>query len=410
LAENKKISLIVLLSIILTLSSFLPSFTFGVSANSSIIDKIENLKDERNEIKSDKKSKEGKLDEVRNKQRTVEEQIEYLDGQVAKTQVSIRNKETNITKTKAEIAKLQVQINELKEKIKKRNELLKDRARALQQNGGTINYLSVLLGAENFADFIGRVNAVSVIMGADKTIIEEQTNDQNSLEENEKTVQKNLQQLREDLSTLTNLKSDLVSQQNEKSVVMDELKKQGKAIEEEIITLAEQERILKAQERAARIELEEWKRRQQEQQNNGGNYPPVTSGDFMRPATGPVSSEYGPRWGKMHHGIDISKAGRADAPIVAAAPGTVIQSYYSSSYGNVIFVTHNIRGNVMTTVYAHLESRSVGEGQRVEKGQYLGEMGNTGQSFGAHLHFEIHEGPWNGAKSNSVNPRKYIGF
>jgi murein DD-endopeptidase MepM/ murein hydrolase activator NlpD len=129
----------------------------------------------------------------------------------------------------------------------------------------------------------------------------------------------------------------------------------------------------------------------------------------MRPANGPVTSEFGARWGKFHYGIDIGKRG-SSVPVVAAADGYVFRSYYSDSYGNVVFITHVIDGQVYTTVYAHLESRLVGEGQTVSKGQMIGYMGNTGRSFGAHLHFEIHRGPWTPSKSNAVNPRNYINF
>ncbi|MGL4820246.1 MAG: M23 family metallopeptidase, partial [Bacilli bacterium] len=141
----------------------------------------------------------------------------------------------------------------------------------------------------------------------------------------------------------------------------------------------------------------------------GGQYPPPSSGLFQRPAVGPVTSEFGARWGTTHYGIDIGKRG-PDVPIVAAADGVVIRSYYSSSYGNAVFINHYIDGRTYTTVYAHMESRAVSEGQTVSRGQFIGYMGNTGQSYGAHLHFEIHEGQWNGSKSNAVNPRKYINF
>jgi murein DD-endopeptidase MepM/ murein hydrolase activator NlpD len=129
----------------------------------------------------------------------------------------------------------------------------------------------------------------------------------------------------------------------------------------------------------------------------------------MRPANGPITSTFGPRWGEFHYGIDIGKRG-ASVPVVAAADGYVYRSYYSPSYGNVIFIMHYIDGQVYTTVYAHLESRLVGEGQNVSKGQMIGYMGNTGRSFGPHLHFELHRGPWNASKSNAVDPLKYIPF
>lgn len=71
-------------------------------------------------------------------------------------------------------------------------------------------------------------------------------------------------------------------------------------------------------------------------------------------------------------------------------------------------VSHSIGGQTYTTVYAHLNSRNVGTGQVVAKGQQIGIMGNTGHSYGQHLHFELHKGAWNVSKTNAVNPLNYV--
>lgn len=129
--------------------------------------------------------------------------------------------------------------------------------------------------------------------------------------------------------------------------------------------------------------------------------------DFIQPAAGRYTSRFEKRGGKMHHGLDIAASGTV--PVVAAAEGVITRSYYSTSYGNVVFISHNINGQTYTTVYAHLKSRSVSAGQKVKQGQQLGIMGNTGQSEGQHLHFEIHKGEWNAQKSNAMDPKIYIG-
>lgn len=139
-----------------------------------------------------------------------------------------------------------------------------------------------------------------------------------------------------------------------------------------------------------------------------GAIPPVSSGTFTRPAIGPITSDYGPRWGSFHHGVDIGR-GAEVVPIVAAADGTVSRSYYSSSYGETIFIEHIINGERWETVYAHMASgsRRVQVGEKVQKGQIIGIMGTTGRSTGIHLHFEIHtDGGWNINKSNSISPTK----
>jgi murein DD-endopeptidase MepM/ murein hydrolase activator NlpD len=138
-----------------------------------------------------------------------------------------------------------------------------------------------------------------------------------------------------------------------------------------------------------------------------GAIPPITPGTFTRPATGPLTSDYGPRSGGMHYGIDIGKRANV-VPIVAAANGTVSKSYVSKSYGETIFIKHIVDGQQWETVYAHMisGSRRVKEGEQVKKGQVIGLMGSTGQSTGPHLHFEIHKGGWTQSKSNAVSPTK----
>ncbi|MGN7896292.1 SH3 domain-containing protein [Bacillus sp. 22475] len=150
---------------------------------------------------------------------------------------------------------------------------------------------------------------------------------------------------------------------------------------------------------------EQEKQEQQHSESNVPNNENKISG-FIKPAAGSYSSGFGKRDGHMHYGLDIAASG--NVPVVAAADGIATRSYYSASYGNVVFISHNINGQTYTTVYAHLNSRSVSVGQSVKQGQQIGIMGNTGQSEGQHLHFEIHKGEWNDQKSNAVDPKLYI--
>lgn len=112
---------------------------------------------------------------------------------------------------------------------------------------------------------------------------------------------------------------------------------------------------------------------------------------------------------RMHNGVDLAKAGTV--MVKAAADGVVSRSDRSDSYGEVIFIVHSIGGKTYETVYSHMRtgSRKVFEGAKVKQGQALGLMGNTGYSFGQHLHFELHVGRWNMSKSNAVDPLKYLG-
>lgn len=131
--------------------------------------------------------------------------------------------------------------------------------------------------------------------------------------------------------------------------------------------------------------------------------PGFGTGDFIRPGTGPTTSEYGPRlhpilgYVKVHTGLDF---GRGDGRIYAADAGTVVEARWNNAYGNMVIVDHGIvNGQRLTTMYAHQSDLMVSPGQRVERGQYIGNIGSTGYSTGPHLHFEVrldgqHTDPW----------------
>lgn len=131
-------------------------------------------------------------------------------------------------------------------------------------------------------------------------------------------------------------------------------------------------------------------------------YLPGASGKFngyIWPTRGVLTSGYGWRWGRMHKGIDI--AAPTGTPIMAAASGVVITAGWNSGgYGNLVEIQHP-DGSV--TLYAHNNRILVRQGQQVEQGQQIAEMGSTGYSTGPHCHFEVHL-PGHGA----VNPMAYL--
>ena len=109
------------------------------------------------------------------------------------------------------------------------------------------------------------------------------------------------------------------------------------------------------------------------------------------------TSGFGPRWGRMHEGHDW--AGATGTPIHATADGVVVHAGRQGGYGNLIKIRHEFG---FETRYAHLSRIRVKVGQRVSRGERIGDMGNTGRSTGTHLHYEVRVG------GNPVNPLKYI--
>ncbi|SFP26307.1 peptidoglycan DD-metalloendopeptidase family protein [Salibacterium halotolerans] len=122
--------------------------------------------------------------------------------------------------------------------------------------------------------------------------------------------------------------------------------------------------------------------------------------DYIWPVDGGgvLTDTFGSRQGN-HDGIDIAAA--TGTQVIAAADGEVTRSDYSSSYGHVVMIQHH---DDSETVYAHLSKRSVKDGEKVEQGETVGEVGNTGRSRGAHLHFELHFGQWNPEKTYASDP------
>ncbi|WP_238556245.1 M23 family metallopeptidase [Dietzia sp. UCD-THP] len=102
------------------------------------------------------------------------------------------------------------------------------------------------------------------------------------------------------------------------------------------------------------------------------------------PAEGTFTSGFGMRWGAMHAGIDIANAN--GTPILAATDGVVIDSGPAQGFGNWIRIMSD---DGTMTVYGHMESLDVREGERVYAGQKIAGMGNMGFSTGSHLHFEV---------------------
>jgi murein DD-endopeptidase MepM/ murein hydrolase activator NlpD len=108
---------------------------------------------------------------------------------------------------------------------------------------------------------------------------------------------------------------------------------------------------------------------------------------FLWPITGMITSQFGWRHGRVHKGIDIWNAAKAKAEIHSARAGVVVQAGYSGNYGNLVVIDH---GNGWMTYYAHLSRIAVSKGESVAAGQFLGNMGRTGNATGYHLHFEVH--------------------
>lgn len=120
-------------------------------------------------------------------------------------------------------------------------------------------------------------------------------------------------------------------------------------------------------------------------------------GDWVWPAQGTVTSEFGPRSGGTHYGIDIANA--LGTPIVAARNGVVIFAGAASGYGKAVYIDH---GGGVICRYGHMRTIECSRGQSVKGGQRIAGMGAEGNSTGSHLHFEYRPG------DSPRNPREIL--
>ena len=432
-------------SLLLAITMVTPS----VSANS-----LSDLKKEQQEAERKKSELNSNINEKANEisknQSTLEKivaKINELENKITETQDKMNVVQGEIDQTKTEIDELKVSIEELEFKIAERTELLQERARAIQLSGGSVDYIDVLLGANSFVDFIDRFSAVNMLIEADREIMREQASDKKLLAEQKAEVENKLAAQEKRQAELESLKASLDGQKKEQAGFKADLDAEQKRLAKEKSALEDEhaeaigvsnalaEKIADEQARLAELakKAEEERKRKEAAERAAAqkaaaqkaaaskktasstvttySAPVQNSSGFIRPTTGRLSSNFGGRdigaGHESHSGIDFANS--VGTAINASASGFVSYAGVMGSYGNVIMITHSINGQAYTTVYAHLSSIGVSTGQAVSQGQRIGGMGSTGRSTGSHLHFEIHIGAWNGARSNAVNPINYIG-
>ena len=180
------------------------------------------------------------------------------------------------------------------------------------------------------------------------------------------------------------------------------LEEESARIQSELAEIARQQELerQRAEEAARRAEQERRAAGEADADSSAGTgdngASSASSGGWVRPTAGPLTSPFGPRWGRNHNGVDLG--GGMGATVVAARDGTVVSvvtSCHPSSswgcgggFGNYVTIAH---AGGMATIYAHLASVSVSVGQQVSAGQGVGGVGNSGNSYGPHLHFETRE-------------------
>lgn len=193
-------------------------------------------------------------------------------------------------------------------------------------------------------------------------------------------------QTRDVRNQLVGAASDLSSTKQSKLADLSKLTAAERAEAQEIDALQAASNDIAARIRAA-----------QAQTGSPGTTATRSSAGLVWPVSGPITSPFGWRWGRLHQGIDIGAS--TGTPIRAAAAGTIIYCGWESGYGNLVVIDN---GGNLATAYGHQSAIAVTCGQQVSQGQVIGYVGCTGECTGPHLHFEVR------VDGNPVDPMGYL--
>ncbi len=345
------------------------------------------LQQEIDSIKADKSKQATVLSSIRRK--------------ISNTQAIIDAYNSQIGGINKKIADNKAKIKENEKSIAKDKEDFKKRLRAIYMTSSDSN-LKILLGAEDFSNFLQLSQLTSAVSSRDKKIIEDLTEEIKKI--NEK-IKENEELLREQIE----LKSVIDEQQNE-------LESQENEAQKIYNNIASDQKNTEAQVSKNEAEIRKLQKQLEDKIASGSYNSFVNSNTGLQwPVSGfyNISSHYGWRWGRMHNGTDIAGGAIQGQPIRAMADGYVTLVSNSCShnykkygnccgngYGNYCVVNHgslSINGSSANYVayYAHASRIVVSNGQYVKQGQTLGYVGTTGWSTGYHLHFGIlKNGAW----------------
>ena len=348
------------------------------------------LREKSKGLSQQKKDLQSQLKTIQANKSDALDKKDNLEQQVAVIQEEISNLQQQISAYEGLIGQKASELAETEAKEKEQYDLFCQRVRVMEEEGET-SYWSILFGSSDFTDLLDNFMMVEEIIDYDNSIME--------------SLLALQAQIEEEKSSLEASRAELESAKKEQEAARQELKSQEAEINKVIADIQGQEQeaqaAIKALEAAASAMDAEIRKKEKELASQIANVP--SESGFLWPLSGynTLTSLFGSRihpiTGKAnnHTGIDIpAPAGTA---ILASKSGVVITSTRNGSYGNYVVVGHS---DGTSTLYAHMSSRSVSQGQTVKQGQVVGRVGTTGSSTGNHLHFEIRV---NGSRVDPVN-------
>lgn len=325
-------------------------------------------------------------------QNALSEQLNSIIAQMQETNVKVDQKAVEIEQAENDLINAKIDENNQYESMKKR-------IRFMYENGGG-ELLEILFTSDSMAELLNKAEYISKITEYDRNMLVEFQKIVTEVQEKEAA-------LKAEYEELGALQAQLGEQQTQVQTLLDSKGIEIANLESAIGAKASELQALIEKARAEEEARKQAELAQQQQQqkpsggnsssgnnSSGGSYVPpgdnVISGNgtFAHPCpSGYLTSGFGYRDfdNSFHKGVDFGTGGAA-VPTYAAADGRVLIAGWSNSAGNWVVIQHS---GGLVTKYMHHSALSVSSGQYVSKGQQLGLTGNTGNSAGVHLHFQV---------------------
>ena len=211
------------------------------------------LKSERTEIQSELKEKREELEALQAELVELEDEIEIINEIIESNELEIEKTAESIRESEEEIAVLEEEIEKLEMDIQRRHDILKDRASALQKNGGTLSYIDVLFGAQSFSDLIDRVSVVTKIAQSDQNLIQHLQEDQEEVATQRQIVEEKLVELEDAKLELEHIQELTLEQKETNEAKQAELEDKKEASTELIKELEIEDRELEQMIEQARL-------------------------------------------------------------------------------------------------------------------------------------------------------------
>lgn len=392
------------------IASILPAYASAEKSSAELKEELNKMQEELKKKQQEVNKIQGQINANKNNMKDVVEQKNLTDQKIFLLHQQVQTISQQITAYNNLIADKQEELDAATARWQELNEKYKERIRAMEENG-KVSYWSVLFKANNFSDFLDRLNMIEEIAAADRRRLEE-------LNDAATAVKQAKDDLAAEKTALETSKKELEASSlelEESQKEADKLLKELIAVEadyQKLLAVAQQKKVEAAStvdqleyayDAAKEREYREWLASQPSSGGAGSNtvdgitwLMPINYTYFSSPFGYRIHPIYGDR--RFHYGVDLSAP--QGTPIYASRGGQVtIASYEAGGAGYWVSINH-LDG--FSTRYMHMTHFIVSPGQYVAAGQVIGYCGSTGGSTGPHLHFGVY---YNGS---AVNPAKYI--